>query len=66
MNLGRILFTVLCFGSFIILLFFTYRKGARKGYDDVARDIVDDDDSTDNLPNINGQDSSTHGNGANK
>lgn len=66
MDLARILFTVICFGFFIIILFFTYRKGARKDYDDAARDIVDDDDSTEALPEVNSQDSFTHGNGANK
>ena len=41
---ARILFTVFCFGAFIGIVLITYRKGAKGSYDDIAQEIVDDDD----------------------
>lgn len=68
-NLARILFTVLCFGSFIAIFLITYRKGARGSYDDIARQIVDDDDTAGTPEKVAsgapGNDL-THVNGANK
>ena len=43
-NTARILFTVFCFVSFILIVLLTYRKGAKSSYDDIARNVVDDDD----------------------
>lgn len=69
-NLARILFTVLCFGSFIVILLITYRKGARGGYDDIARQIVEDNDtvgdSEEDAAGAPGTNNLTHANGANK
>ena len=43
-DLARILFTVGCFGAFLIFVLIVYRKGAKSGYDQIAKDIIDDDD----------------------
>ncbi|MBQ5429089.1 MAG: CcoQ/FixQ family Cbb3-type cytochrome c oxidase assembly chaperone [Neisseriaceae bacterium] len=49
--MARILFTVGCFGAFLIFVLIAYRKGAKSGYDQIAQEIVDDDDTpvTDNF-----------------
>lgn len=44
-NLARILFTVGCFVAFLIFVLIVYRKGAKSGYDQIAKDIIDDDDT---------------------
>ena len=51
LDLARILFTVGCFGAFIVFVLIAYRKGAKSGYDQIAQEIVDDDDTpvTDNF-----------------
>ena len=51
LDLARILFTVGCFGAFLIFVLIVYRKGAKSGYDQIAQEIVDDDDTpvSDNL-----------------
>ena len=51
LDLARILFTVGCFGAFIVFVLIAYRKGAKSGYDQIAKEIVDDDDTpvTDNF-----------------
>ncbi|MBO7381651.1 MAG: CcoQ/FixQ family Cbb3-type cytochrome c oxidase assembly chaperone [Neisseriaceae bacterium] len=51
LSLARILFTVGCFGAFLIFVLIAYRKGAKSGYDQIAQEIVDDDDTpvTDNF-----------------
>ncbi len=65
-DLARILFTVGCFSAFIIFVLITYRKGGKKSYDEVARDIISDDDDPQGASfEQSGQDA-THGNGANK
>ena len=45
LDLARILFTVGCFGAFIVFVLIAYRKGAKSGYDQIAKEIVDDDDT---------------------
>ena len=45
LSLARILFTVGCFGAFLIFVLIAYRKGAKSGYDQIAQEIVDDDDT---------------------
>lgn len=53
LNLARILFTVGCFGAFIVFVLIAYRKGAKAGYDHIAQEIVDDDD-TPSIGNLSG------------
>ncbi|MDO5686187.1 MAG: CcoQ/FixQ family Cbb3-type cytochrome c oxidase assembly chaperone [Neisseria sp.] len=66
-DLARILFTVLCFSAFIIFVLITYRKGARKGYKDVAQEIIDDNDTPwESTTAEHSSPDATHGNGANK
>ncbi|MBR7001425.1 MAG: CcoQ/FixQ family Cbb3-type cytochrome c oxidase assembly chaperone [Neisseriaceae bacterium] len=45
LDLARILFTVGCFGAFIVFVLIAYRKGAKAGYDQIAKEVVDDDDT---------------------
>ena len=45
LDLAQILFTVGCFGAFIVFVLIAYRKGAKSGYDKIAKEIVDDDDT---------------------
>ena len=51
LSLARILFTVGCFGAFLIFVLIAYRKGAKSGYDKIAKEIVDDDDTP---PSVSG------------
>ena len=44
-NLGRALFTLLCFGTFVIVSWVAYSKSSKKRYDEVASMVIDDDDS---------------------
>lgn len=53
LDLARILFTVGCFGAFIVFVLIAYRKGAKSGYDQIAQEIVDDDD-TPSVDNFSG------------
>ncbi len=43
---ARSLYTVLCFGSFLIIVLIVLRKGGKKEYDSIADSVVDDDDLT--------------------
>lgn len=68
LNMSRILFTLLCFGAFLIIMLITYRKGGKKDYDSFAEKIIDDDDTPKNggfEKHDLGQ-TETHENGANK
>lgn len=60
LGLSRILFTVLCFGSFILFVLIVYRRGAKREYDQIAQEIINDDDD----PVANEIEKSKHGNGA--
>ena len=64
-DLARTLFTVVCFGAFIAFVLIADRKGAKAEYDQIARGIVDDDDTP--IANTSSQkQSDSHENGANK
>lgn len=66
-TLARILFTVGCFSAFIIFVLITYRKGGKKSYDEVANEIINDDDTPhENTSFEQSSQDATHGNGANK
>ncbi len=41
---ARSLYTLICFGSFIIIVLIVLRRGGKKEYDNIAKEIVDDDD----------------------
>lgn len=43
-TLARILFMIVCFVAFGLIWIITYRRGAKKSYDDVASQIIEDDD----------------------
>lgn len=49
-NLGRILFTVFCFGTFAVILFGAYSKKAKGRYDEAAGRLFDDDDTPGHAP----------------
>ncbi|BEV73706.1 MULTISPECIES: cbb3-type cytochrome c oxidase subunit 3 [unclassified Paludibacterium] len=57
-NFARELFTVFCFASFLVFAWVAYSKRSKKRYNDVAKMIIDDDDT----PRDNGEQQS--GNGA--
>ncbi|GGY03395.1 cbb3-type cytochrome oxidase subunit 3 [Paludibacterium paludis] len=43
-NLGRELFTLLCVGTFALVVWIAYSKSSRKRYDEVAAMVIEDDD----------------------
>ena len=43
-NWARSLYTVLVFVSFALILLVAYNRKSKKGYDDVAQSLIDDDD----------------------
>ncbi|MBI3146365.1 MAG: cbb3-type cytochrome c oxidase subunit 3 [Pseudogulbenkiania sp.] len=57
-NLGRSLFTVFCFVSFIVILLGAYSKKSRKRYEEAASQLFLDDDKVQgagaNTPASNG------------
>lgn len=44
-TIARILYTLLCFGSFIIIVFFAYKKSSKTNYDEAANQLFADDDT---------------------
>lgn len=47
-TIARILYTLLCFGSFMLIAFFAYRKSSKKSYDEAANQLFEDDDTPKN------------------
>ncbi|MBP6344929.1 cbb3-type cytochrome oxidase subunit 3 [Neisseriaceae bacterium CLB008] len=43
-NTGRILYTLMCLGIFLIVLFVVYGRKSKKRYDQVSQALIDDDD----------------------
>lgn len=43
-NTGRILYTLMCLGIFLIVLFVVYGRKSKKRYDQVSKALIDDDD----------------------
>lgn len=46
-NLARIMFTVFCFGTFIVILIGAFGKKSQKRYDEAANLVLDEDDNID-------------------
>ncbi len=44
-SLGGTLFLLFSFTFFMVVVFFTYRRGAKKHYDNIGQSVIDDDDS---------------------
>jgi cytochrome c oxidase cbb3-type subunit 4 len=44
-SLARELFTVFCFGSFLLFAWIAYGKSSKQRYKEVAGMIIDDDDT---------------------
>jgi len=44
-NFARELFTVFCFVSFLLFGWIAYSKSSKKRYKEVARMVIDDDDT---------------------
>lgn len=67
--LSQILYTFGVFVFFMMIVFITYRRGAKDEYDNIGQQIVDDDDAI-HLENVEdaeeteGQVGSDHHNGA--
>ena len=61
-NTARSLYTVLCFVSFLLIVYVAYNRRARKRYDDIAQKMIDDNDLPEN-PAVEPP-HSTHDNGA--
>jgi len=40
---GRLLFTLLCFGTFIVVVLIAYSKKSKKRYDEAANMLFDED-----------------------
>lgn len=60
-TLARILYTLLCLGSFILIVFFAYRKCSKKGYDEAANQMFNDDDTPTNTQDASVVDNHDHG-----
>ncbi len=57
----RIAFTVVCFGFFVLILYFIFKKGSKHHYSSAADHVFMDDDTAGKA-----QDTITHSNGVNK
>lgn len=63
--LSQILYTIVAFAFFVTIIFITYRKGAKQGYDDIGREIIEDDDDVHlDEAHEEGKNGSDHHNGA--
>ncbi len=58
---ARSLYTVICFGSFLIIILIVLRKGGKKEYDQIANNVVDDDDLPHEKNNAPNADQHDHG-----
>lgn len=63
-TIARILYTLLCFGSFMLIAFFAYRKSSKKSYDEAANQLFEDDDTPRNEENQSTSDVHDHDHGA--
>ncbi|MCW3479611.1 cbb3-type cytochrome c oxidase subunit 3 [Neisseriaceae bacterium JH1-16] len=46
-EVGRLLFTLLCFGTFIVVALIAYSKKSKKRYDEAANMLFDEDEPAD-------------------
>jgi cytochrome c oxidase cbb3-type subunit 4 len=44
---GRALFTLMCFGTFIVVVLIAYSKKSKKRYDEAANMLFDEDEPVD-------------------